>query len=77
MPIPPELWIALVQFATKFGLDAALAIINGIKGGKTIDDAIAALELAKLKTAEDYLREADPNIDPPLPLTPLSPSPAP
>ena len=66
----PELWIALIQFGTKFGLDAALAILNGIKGGKTIDDAIAALELAKLKTAEQYLQEAKDAITPPAPVTP-------
>lgn len=62
----PDLWIALVQFATKFGLDSALAIINGIKGGKTIDDAITALELAKLKTAQDYLKEATASSPPPI-----------
>jgi len=60
----PELWLALIQFATKFGLDAALAILNGIKGGRTIGDAIAALELAKLKTAEQYLQEAEDAITP-------------
>lgn len=67
----PELWIALIQFGTKFGLDAALAIINGIKGGKTIDDAIAALELAKTKTAEQYLQEAKDALTPPVPVVPL------
>ncbi len=56
----PELWLALIQWGTKFGLDSALAILNGIKGGKTIDDAINALELAKLKTAQQYLDEAPP-----------------
>lgn len=70
----PELWIALIQFGTKFGLDAALAIINGIKGGKTIDDAIAALELAKVKTAEQYLQEAKDAITPPV-VPPVTPAP--
>ena len=77
--MPPELWLPIIQFATKFGLDAALAILNGIKGGKTIDDAIAALELAKIKTAEQYLQEAKDAITPPLfvPLVvpPVTPTP--
>ncbi len=54
----PALWIAVLEFATKFGMDAAIAILNGIKGGTTVDDAIAALEAAKLKTAQQYLDEA-------------------
>lgn len=58
MNLTPELTLALVQFATKFGLDAALAIAQMIKGGKTIDDAIAALELAKTKTFDQYIAEA-------------------
>ena len=50
--------LALIQFAIRFGLDAALIIANAIKrGGATIDDAIAALEVAKTKTAADYLAE--------------------
>jgi len=52
------LWIALIEFATKFGIDAAIAIIAGVKSAKTIDDAIAALEVAKTKTAAQYLSEA-------------------
>ena len=48
----------LIQWGIKFGIDSAIAIANGIKGGKTIDDAIAALEVAKTKTAQDYLNEA-------------------
>ena len=48
--------LALIQFAVKFGLDAALILANAFKkGGVTIDDAIAALEMAKTKTAADYL----------------------
>ena len=60
----PDLWLALIQFATKFGLDAALAIINGLKGGASIDDAIAALELAKLNTAQQNQDEAQPALPP-------------
>ena len=51
------MWITIAQFAIKFGVDAAIAIANGIKTGATIDDAISALELARTKTAQDYLDE--------------------
>lgn len=53
------LLIAILQFAVKFGIDAALAIARGVKGGATIDDAIAALEQAKTKTWDQYKAEAD------------------
>lgn len=52
----PEFWAALLQYAIKFGIDAAIAIIKN--QGKTIDDAIAALEVAKTKTAEQIRDEA-------------------
>lgn len=48
--------IALTQFAIKFGFDAAIAWAKAFKGA-TIDDAIAALETAKTKTAADYIAE--------------------
>ena len=54
----PALWPMILQFAIKFGLDAAISIVKGIGSAKTVDDAIAALELAKTKTAQDYLDEA-------------------
>ena len=54
----PELWISVLQFAIKFGIDATIAIIGAMKSGATIDDAIAALELAKTKTAQEYLAAA-------------------
>jgi len=50
--------IALAQILIKYGPDAALAIANLFKSGTTIDQAIAALELAKTKTAQQYLDEA-------------------
>ena len=66
------MWITIAQFAIKFGIDAAIAISNGIKSGATIDDAIAALELARTKSAQDYLDE-DAKLNPiPLP-TPVTP----
>jgi len=49
--------IALIQFALQFGLDAALGLAKAAKNN-SLDDAIAALEKAKTKTAEDYLKEA-------------------
>lgn len=53
-----EAIIALIQFAIKFGLDAAIAIGPLFKTGTTIDDAIAALQVAKTKSAQEYLDEA-------------------
>lgn len=53
-----ELMAALLQFGIKFGIDAALAIVQNLKGGITIDTAIAALEAAKTRTAQQYLDEA-------------------
>ncbi len=53
-----ELLIALLNFGVKFGIDAAIAMAKAFKTGATIDEAIAALELAKTKTAQDYLNEA-------------------
>lgn len=47
----------LIQFGLKFGLDAAIAIAKAFKSN-SIDDAIAALETAKTKSAQDYLNEA-------------------
>lgn len=65
------LLVALLNFAVKFGIDAALAIATSFKPGATIDDAIAALQLAKTKTAQDYLAEAKAAVvPPPTPPTP-------
>ena len=72
MPLTPTMWITIAQFAIKFGIDSAIAIANGIKTGATIDDAIAALELARTKSAQDYLDE-DAKLNPiplPPPVTP-------
>ncbi len=51
------LLIALMNFAVRFGIPAAKAMAEGIKGGKTIDDAIAALDAAGGKTLDDYKAE--------------------
>ena len=58
-----QLWIAVINFASKFTLDAAIALLQaGVP--KTIDDAIGALEVAKTKTAQQYLDEAKAKLPP-------------
>ena len=52
------LLIAILNLTAKIGIDGTIAVIQGIKNAKTIDDAIAALEKAKTKTAADYKAEA-------------------
>lgn len=55
----PALWIAIINFATKFGLDAAAAILTNMrKPDATIDEAIAALREIQQKSADQYLAEA-------------------
>lgn len=54
-----EIILLIFQYAIKYGIDAALAIATLIKNANaTIDDAIAALETAKNKSAQQYLDEA-------------------
>lgn len=53
-----EMISLIAGLAIKYGPDVAMAFAKMFKGGATIDDAIAALELAKTKTAEQYLAEA-------------------
>ncbi len=55
MTLTPELLASILNFAVKFGLDAAIAIA-GAKPA-TIDDAIAALGAAKDKSIEQYIAE--------------------
>ena len=50
-----ELLIALLQFATRFGIAATIEFLRN--RGVTIDDAIAALGKAETKSIADYLRE--------------------
>ena len=54
----PVLWAEVLRYAIKFGIDATIAIVKAINSNATIDDAIAALEVAKTKTAQQYLDEA-------------------
>lgn len=50
------LLLALIQFAVRFGIPAALEFFKN--RGTTIDEALAALEKAHTKTLDDYLSEA-------------------
>jgi len=62
-----EIVTLLAGLAIKYGPDVALAFGKMFKGGATIDDAIAALELAKTKTSEQYLAEAKAALVTPVP----------
>jgi len=50
--------IALINLVTKVGIDSAIAIMDGIKNAKTIDDAINALKEAQKLTVTDFRRAA-------------------
>lgn len=56
-----ELWASIAMYAVKFGLQAAIDLAKSIKAGGGIDTAIAALERAEAKSAQDYLDEAKAN----------------
>jgi hypothetical protein len=43
----PALQLAIYQMIASIGIDATVAIMNGIKNATTIDDAIAALQAAQ------------------------------
>ncbi len=58
----------IIQLALKYGPEVAMAFAKLFKGGSTIDEAIAALELAKTKTAEQYLAEAKAALQPAYPV---------
>lgn len=60
------IWVALLPIIAKYGFDVGISIIDGIKHAKTWDDAIAALEVAKTKTAGDYLKEAKESLGTPI-----------
>jgi len=53
-----ELWAAIVLYAVKFGLQAAIDLARSIAAGGNIDTAIAALERAEAKSAQSYLDDA-------------------
>lgn len=51
----PDLLVALLNFATRFGLDAAIAFFESRNA--TIEDAVAALKLARDKSLDQYIAE--------------------
>jgi hypothetical protein len=59
------LLIALLGFATRFGIQAAIAFLQN--RGVTIDDAIAALQKAEEKSLDAYIAEDRARRNPPLP----------
>lgn len=60
--------IALLNFAVRFGIDAAIAFAKRAgQPAPTLDDVIAALEIAKTKTAQQFLDEAKAAIPGPMP----------
>jgi hypothetical protein len=58
------LTIPLIQLIAKVGLDAAIAIVDGLEKSASLADAIAALKAAQAKTAADYLAQAKANATP-------------
>lgn len=44
MNMTPELQVALLQLVARVGIDAAVAIMEGIKNATTVDEAIDALK---------------------------------
>lgn len=47
--------ITILQFATKFGIEAGIALAEGLRGGATVETTLAALRRAKTLTAQDYV----------------------
>lgn len=66
----PEQEAAIIQVALKTILDAAITLGVLLNKTATIDDAIAALQAAKTKTAADYIAEAKLATVAPPPLVP-------
>lgn len=48
---------AILGALVKYGPELTIQLLTDLKGGKTIDDAIAALTKASLKTAQQYKDE--------------------
>lgn len=63
-----SLLIALLGFATRFSIQAAIAFLQN--RGTTIDEAIAALEKAEEKSLDSYLAEDLARRTPPPPTRP-------
>jgi len=55
----PDVMIALINFATRFGIAAAVEIAKVAgRANVTVDEVIEALDAASKKSAQDYLNEA-------------------
>lgn len=60
--------LAIVNLISRIGLGAASVILQRLNApNANLDTAIAALEAAAAKSAEDYLREAREKLAPPTP----------
>jgi len=57
MKLTSETIMLIAQLALKYTPEVAIAFARMFKGGATIDDAIAALEVAKTETAEQIRAE--------------------
>jgi len=74
--MPEAVLLALIQFAIRFGLPAAIAFFQRIGNAPTLDDAIDALGKAHAKSLEDYIAEDAEAAAKLKALTPPSPPPA-
>ena len=59
------LLLRIAEFAITFGIPATVEFFKNLSTTSTIDDAIAALDKASQKTAQQYLDEAKARISPP------------
>lgn len=50
--------LALLELGIKYAPDLIAEIVGLFKPGATIDDAIAALDAARMKSYDDYIKEA-------------------
>jgi len=70
----PALATALLSFAARFGIDAAITFLERSQKATTIEDAIAALKASQEKSWEDYKAEAAAAVQAgTLPPTPIPP----
>ncbi len=52
--------IAIYNLIASLGIQAGATVLQSVGKAATIDDAIAALQAAATKTAQDYLNEVPP-----------------
>jgi hypothetical protein len=53
--------LEIIRLAGRYGIPAALQLLQNLRSAATIDDAIKALERASTMTADDYLAAAKGN----------------